>query len=195
MTPYDACKLYLAVKQHFTSNYDYFKYRGVVSLKPESFELRKDKWLFSKLAKHSDAVGWLFASFSRSKQPSKLWVGNLDESDFVKMNSIHSNFSYRIMEELKQVIGYSGTIHDIITINPETETCEISNALRNGTISIDSVCCLNMALNVSPYWEKHANPYLMKSQLSMIEKYTPFLLERISPEALSKVEKTIQGMA
>ena len=39
----NAYKTYLAIKQHFTSNYDYKKYNGKVKATEESFLKRRDR--------------------------------------------------------------------------------------------------------------------------------------------------------
>ena len=46
---FNAYKLYLAVKNHFTTNYDFFKYNGKVNAKEDSFLKRRDKFFFAKL--------------------------------------------------------------------------------------------------------------------------------------------------
>ena len=46
---FDAYKTYLALKRHFTSDYDYFKYNGKVRAGVESFLKRNDKFFFRKL--------------------------------------------------------------------------------------------------------------------------------------------------
>ena len=51
---FDAYKVYLALKQHFTSNYDYFKYNGKVRAGEESFLKRNDRFFFRKLSKKYD---------------------------------------------------------------------------------------------------------------------------------------------
>ena len=49
---YNAYKTYVALKNHFTSDsYDYFKYKGRVRVKEESFLKRKDKFYFEKIEK------------------------------------------------------------------------------------------------------------------------------------------------
>jgi len=75
MTPFEAFKMYCAVKNHFTTiNYDYFKYNGKLNVSQNSFEVRKDKYMFYKLSKHEDPLTFLVANFSES---DKLWVGDL----------------------------------------------------------------------------------------------------------------------
>ena len=48
---FDVFKTYLAVKNHFTSDYDYHKYGGRVTAKLESFTKRSDRYFFHKLSK------------------------------------------------------------------------------------------------------------------------------------------------
>ena len=48
---FDAYKVYLALRQHFTSVYDYFKYNGKVRAGVESFLKRKDKFVASRQQK------------------------------------------------------------------------------------------------------------------------------------------------
>ena len=46
---FNAYKIYLALKSHFTSDYDYFKYHGKMRVKDESFLKRRDKFFFEKI--------------------------------------------------------------------------------------------------------------------------------------------------
>jgi len=51
VTGFEVYKMYLALKQHFTKdNYDYVKYRGKVTASEKSFEERRDRYFFKKLA-------------------------------------------------------------------------------------------------------------------------------------------------
>jgi T4 gene Gp59 loader of gp41 DNA helicase len=79
MTPFEAFKLYTAIKNHFTTeSYDYFKYNGKVRASEHSFETRKDKYMFYKLSKHEDPLTFLVSNFAEGK---KLWVGDLFDLD------------------------------------------------------------------------------------------------------------------
>ena len=49
---FDVFKVYLAVKLHFTSNYNYFDYDGKVNCKLETFTKRNDSYFFHKLSKN-----------------------------------------------------------------------------------------------------------------------------------------------
>jgi hypothetical protein len=63
-TAYEAYKDYLALRNHFNNEkYDYFLYNGKVSGSVASFEKRKDRFFFEKLAKHRDPHGLMVANF------------------------------------------------------------------------------------------------------------------------------------
>lgn len=79
MTPFEAFKLYTAIKNHFTTDsYDFFKYNGKVKVSEHTFETRKDKYMFYKLSKHENPLAFLVANFSENR---KLWVGDLFDLD------------------------------------------------------------------------------------------------------------------
>lgn len=79
MTPFEAFKLYTAIKNHFTTeSYDYFKYNGKVRASEHSFETRKDKYMFYKLSKHEDPLLFLVSNFAENQ---KVWIGDLFSND------------------------------------------------------------------------------------------------------------------
>jgi len=47
---FDVYKTYLAIKNHFTTDYDYVKYGGKVTAKLETFTKRSDRYFFHKLS-------------------------------------------------------------------------------------------------------------------------------------------------
>jgi hypothetical protein len=53
---------YLALKRHFTTDYDFFKYNGKVKSSQQAFENRKDKFFFYKLSKRKDAKEFILAN-------------------------------------------------------------------------------------------------------------------------------------
>ena len=79
MSPFEAYKLFVALKNHFTSSsYNYIKYNGKTNVSEHSFEIRKDKYMFYRLSKHEDPKTFLIANLSENQ---KLWVGDLFSTD------------------------------------------------------------------------------------------------------------------
>ena len=66
MTPFEAYSTYIALKQNFTSSYDYHKYNGKISASEAAFRRRKDGLFFAKVAKHDDPFGFLLCHVSHN---------------------------------------------------------------------------------------------------------------------------------
>ena len=45
----DAYRTYLAIRNHFKTDYDFFKYNGKMKVSNDSFLKRRDKFFFAKL--------------------------------------------------------------------------------------------------------------------------------------------------
>ena len=68
---------YLALKRHFTSNYDFVKYNGKVNARVDAFERRKDKFFFFKLSKRKDVKNFILANLLLKPDA---WAGSLVDS-------------------------------------------------------------------------------------------------------------------
>lgn len=98
---YDAYLLYIAVKTHFTrSEYDIVKSNGRVTANHESYEKRRDHYLFEKLASKfkskSDIVQYYVANFA---------YGNLD----LLYSEETSRYNYKIWKRIKESLSYTFT--------------------------------------------------------------------------------------
>ena len=58
---FDVFKVYLAVKLHFTSNYDYFEYDGKVNIKLETFTKEMTDIFFINLAQNMVKMKYLIS--------------------------------------------------------------------------------------------------------------------------------------
>ena len=96
MNEFEAYEKYVALKLHFTSEYDYFRYNGKTSVTPKSFNDRKDKFHFKKLAKKYDD-STLIEYFVANLIDNKHWVGNMDLATYsqwmARIQSIEYVFS------------------------------------------------------------------------------------------------------
>ena len=73
---FDVFKTYLAVKNHFTTDYDYNKYGGRVTAKLESFTKRPDRYFFHKLSKRYNERDILDFFVSNFAVDGNKWIGN-----------------------------------------------------------------------------------------------------------------------
>jgi len=102
MTPFDAYKQYLALKNHFgKSTYDYHKYAGKSRASVESFNKRKDKYWFEKLSrqKSDDEIkNFYISNFVESDDPNSLWIGNV-----IREGEVHYKDWIKRQQSLKYI--------------------------------------------------------------------------------------------
>ena len=68
MTPKEVYECYLALKRHFTSDYDYHKYKGRVKVKEDTFTKRKDKYSFVWLSRHDDPFNFILSNLVNNEK-------------------------------------------------------------------------------------------------------------------------------
>ena len=175
MTPFEAYKLYMAVKMHFTQpSYDFFKYNGKTNANQDSYNRRRDKYQFQKLARHRDPVNFLVANFI-SSDTSK-WVGDLfseqSEQHFTDWLARTESLSYRFEQELSSIeedfVSYfkckGGQHPKLLTL------------YKQGKISIETLTILNQMLSFFPIWDKKlVDTVIWPSIRTKCIKYQPFL--------------------
>ena len=97
---FDVFKVYLAVKLHFTSNYNYFDYDGKVNCKLETFTKRNDRYFFHKLSKkygkdeilvlNKETLNYMMSTFEFKKE-----VGM----------KLMSHFSYHFRNDFTNIVN------------------------------------------------------------------------------------------
>jgi len=97
MDAFEAYKVYIALKSHFTTKYyDYFKYNGRTRASRSTFEKRADKYYFHKLSKRKDIVDFLVSNFVYNGDD---WVGNLVQNN-------ESEKCYRTLLRTRESLSY-----------------------------------------------------------------------------------------
>lgn len=173
MQPFDAYKLFLAIKNHFTKeSYDYFKYNGKVTASFNSFLARKDKYYFSKLTKKDDLIGFLVSNFLEKEKIG--WVGDLmmDDCDDVyrKWLARQQNLSYLIkedlgkIEDLKQALRVTDGQHPVLL-----------RMLMQREIIPETLLVIDFFTNVFDVWDKKIqDPIIWPTYKAKLSKYKPF---------------------
>lgn len=192
MSGFQAYKEYVALKNHFTKpDYDYIKYNGHVNAKVASYDKRKDKIFFEKLAKHPDVHGLLVSNLSDNP---KLWIRDLAYSEsaeqryksWLKRNqALTYNFKAdfrKIMEEQSKNDGHHPT------------------ALRlflGSEISLESLCIFCSMIHALEIWDSKLEYDPVWEDVRMkIVKYTPFVkfnrdkIKQIMVEILDDMDYT-----
>lgn len=176
MTGFEAYKLYLALKNHFTSKtYDYFKYNGAISAKPNSFEQRNDKYFFSKLAKKKDVIGFLVSVFVYGKRDS--WIGDIlkneeYEENYLRWQKVKESITYVFTNDLDHLDLDFGKNF----IVEEGQHPYLLKLVIGGHIHIETFIILNDIIRFVPAWNKQIVDKVLWPEVKLkCKKYHPFI--------------------
>jgi len=175
MNAFDVFKDYVALKNHFTTkSYDYFKYNGKIRATPSTFNQRKDRIFFMKLAKHQDPKNFLVANFVES---DNAWIGDLAYNEDAQKNYI--NWSKR-----QQSLSYIFT-NDVEKLD---DKFDFNFIVKNGQhppamklylrkqITIETLIILIDLVRCFSHWQKNMGEDIVWKELShKLTKYKPFL--------------------
>lgn len=175
MTPFEAYKLFLAVKMHFTQpNYDFFKYNGKVNAQLDAFNRRRDKYHFAKLAKHKDALGYLVAQYTAGNFTG--WAGDLfteeAERTYTQYLARQQSITYNFQSDMgKLEEGFISRFKVKDGQHPEALVL-----FRRGGISIETFTILNDILNFFELWDTRIDDTVIWPSIrERCLKYRPFI--------------------
>lgn len=176
MTPYEAYKEYLALKNHFTKpDYDYKKYHGKLKANPDSFNSRKDKLFFQKLARHPDLHNFLVANLSKNE---KAWIKELAYSEdaektYKEWLKKTQSLTYVVKNEIKELAPTFDV--NFVVYKDETHPYLLKMYL-GGYVSLETMCILLDLTKAKKHWDSKMeyDPIYQEIKLK-IEKYTPFI--------------------
>ena len=181
MTGYEAFGLYQALKLHFTQDsYDYFKYNGKTNVSVNSFEHRKDKYHFYKLArKVSDKDELIFFMASNFVENENAWIGDLlqEESEIAyrKHQKVIQSFSYIFENDCRKIFEeHLSNPNEVLTTSGDYPIL-LTMTLQKLT-HIETLCVLNSILNFFPMWTKNIQDTIRWPKFRQkVIKYSAFL--------------------
>lgn len=175
MTPFEVYREYLALRNHFTSDsYDYFKYGGKGSATIDSFNKRKDKFFFEKLAKHRDPSGFMLANFLKN---NKAWIRDIAyaedaENNYIEWLKRKQSLTFLISDDLEKLqfpFDANFTVKD-------GQLSSILVLYLGGTLHLETLCVLTDLVGCIKYWDKQLKGNIVWEEVGRtIKKYTPFI--------------------
>lgn len=177
MTGFECYQTYLALKQHFTSDYDYFKYNGKTRAKEESFKIRRDRYFFESMSrKRSDQeiIEYFLSNFVYTTDPAKLWIREIiknGESNFLSWKKRKESITYEfsndldtILEDnLEKAISCSGAVHP-----------PLLRKHLSGKVSLETLVILDKILKFKKDYDKILRDPIWRTISHKMEKYSPF---------------------
>ena len=179
MTPFDAYKQYLALKNHFSKdNYDYHKYAGKSRASVESFNKRKDKYWFEKLSRQKsdeEIKNFYIANFVEADDPNSLWIGNVIRAGdiyYKEWSKRQQSLQYIFTQESETLFGeYSlDQAFDCKKGHPP-----VLKKFLSGIISPETLVIYDKIFLIRNNFDKKLLDPIWESVSLKIKKYTPFL--------------------
>lgn len=163
--------MYIALKRHFSSSYDYIKYNGKVNVSAASLEKRRDRYHFHKLAKQPDPLG--LAVSNLFKDPS-CWVGDLFDEEaqtvYRDMKRRRETLSYLFKDELTSI----DDLQDSLKVRDGQHPHLLKLYLR-GKVSPETLIILDDIGRIFSYWDgKIEETYQWPEVRFKLDKLRPF---------------------
>lgn len=178
---FKAYKLYLSIRNHFTTSYDYFKYNGKVNAKEDSFLKRKDKFFFTKLERkyNNEQLKDLFVS--NFADGEDFWIGNIltmkAEEVYKSWKKRQDSLSYIFEQDLKFLKDYykdRDLDFESLFVMEDGHPILLQCVLRND-IYVETMVIIDRVLNYTRRWNKILNDPVWTEFKKRMEKYSPFV--------------------
>ena len=170
---FNAYKTYIALRAHFTGNYDYIKYHGKMKINETSFLKRKDRFFFAKIErKHkNDLVNFFVAGFVND---SSSWSGSLTRGEaeevYLEWTKKISQLGYLFSEEITTLCGL-GSFSRVYSCSDMGHPILLKEYL-GGRLSIETMCIINSIVSFER-WK--LDDIIWDEVKTLINNYSPFL--------------------
>jgi hypothetical protein len=177
LTELDAYNIFKGIRFHFTSSYDYTKYRGKFK---EDKNFKRYAFIFRKLLKkHGDE----FEAFVLSNilNNEKIWCTGLVSEEannvFLEYKRVHESLSYVFEKDMNTLLDYceknSLTLDDLI----EGSSPALLSLIHGEKIKLETAIILDMLVDYSSLWDKQLDEgdVLWDYHKNRMAKYKPFL--------------------
>ena len=193
MTPFDAYKTYLALKNHFgKSTYDYFKYAGKSRASVASFEKRKDKYWFERISRQkndTEIKDFFVANLVEADDPNSVWIGNVIRAGdiyYKEWQKRQQSLKYLFTQQSEEMLSSSNLkeLFDCSKGHPP-----ILKMFLSGKIDIETLVIWDKIFLFGKTFDKKLLDPVWELVSLKIQKYSPFL--NIDVEDYKKVLRNI----
>ena len=174
MNEFEAYKHYLALKLHFSSDYDYFKYNGKTNATQQSFEKRKDRFRFSRLARKLDDP-LLIEFFVSNLILGNVWVGEMDEKVWKEWVAKNESIEYIFKNEAEKLLTQAPNFDIIFNCNNGNHP-KLVKAYLGKKINLETLVIFEKLVHYRKTFDKEIREQIIWPKVSrLIEKYEPFV--------------------
>ncbi len=179
MTGFDAYKMYLAVRSHFTRlDYDFFKFNGKTKASEAAFNKRKDIYTFKKLAAKKDANDILYYFVSNFIMGAS-YVRQFNDGNYSKWKTKQESFTYKFKQDIDKLLDgipqpYEESFDSLFKAEKGKHPILIREYYGN-EISLETLVVLDYCLGFVDNFNKVLTDPVWNETSTLIVKYAPFL--------------------
>jgi len=181
---FEVFKTYLAVKNHFTSDYDYHKYGGRVTAKLESFTKRSDRYFFHKLSKRYDERDILDYFVSNFAVNSSKWIGNVINNEgaenYTKFRKYKESFEYNFRNDcvaIRNDLDNKSLSFNAGFLVDSGQHPRVLRLLLRKKIHLQTAIILDSILSFSKVWDKEITEKVVWPKIKhTLTKLRPFIM-------------------
>jgi hypothetical protein len=174
MEAWEAYQVYLGLKLHFTTDYDYTRYGGRTSASKSSFLKRKDRNFFARVARKYDekTVDYFVSNFIKSP---KGYIGDFREENYLEWSKNKQAMTYKFITDMSYLFSQVSHFDDIFSLQKGKHPVLLKNFLAK-RISLETMVILQGLLNYVKQFDKDMNEDIIwPDTRRMIVKYSAFL--------------------
>ena len=198
---------YKAMRLHFTSSYDFFKFRGKLKNKIET-KSQIDEFIMSnnygfsvKLAKKRrnklEMVEFLLANIVKNNQ---IWLNDLmceeAEETFIEWKKKQDSLTYTFINDVNFILSHQKHFNSYF-ISENDEYPDIVMYLMSNDISLETVVIIDKILGFTKRFGSYKKDFILLEINNNIQKYKPFILEyhNLDEGGLKKFKKILHEKA
>ena len=130
---YESYQLYLGIKLHYNSDYDFNKYNGKVSASFESYLKRSDKFQFSKLRKqHGENLKDFYIANFMYKD---YWIGDLfgeeAKENYTEWKKYNQSLLYCFEKDIRYLNSLEGVLDNLFSTDSSSHPIIVTSILSN----------------------------------------------------------------
>jgi hypothetical protein len=186
MNGYQAYCLYSSIKLHFSNeSYDAFKYNFRANLKQSSFEKRRDRYFFDKIARRFSNVDDLKLFFVDNVMSENVWIGDMDDDTYTKRDSYRQSLFYNYQNEVKlireQAYKYNLDFDGVCKPNSNKSDNLLLNLYTSQQVSPDTLAIIDHFVGFIKSLKRELSDPLgiVESSLLTLHKYQQFIIPLI----------------
>ena len=173
MESWEAYQMYLGLKLHFTSDYDYKRYGGKTSASKSSFLKRKDRNFFSRVVRKYEGKELDFFLSNFIKQP-KGYIGDFKEENYIEWSKNQQSLTYNFVKDMSHLVSQE-SFDNIFKCESGKHPTLVKSYLAK-RISLETMVILQSLVNYMKQFDRDLKQDLIWPDIRrMVTKYSSFL--------------------